>query len=90
MGLLKVLLHTYMDSLRGAGHGDEEGEGEGREINHHGKIITVGGGGGSQKDLDDSVSIAYRRDSLFRCNFNPNLNVNAMLSTVTAAVFVHI
>ena len=33
-----VLLHTYMDSLRT----DSKGEGEAREINHHGKKITVG------------------------------------------------
>jgi hypothetical protein len=33
--------------------GGDDGE---REVNHHGKIITVGGDG-SEKDLDDSVSI---------------------------------
>ena len=33
----EVLLHTYMDSLRG------EEEGQEREVNHHGKTITVGG-----------------------------------------------
>ena len=31
---LEVLMHTYMDSLRA--------EGEEREINHHGKTVTVG------------------------------------------------
>ena len=34
----EVLLHTYIDSLRG--DDDEE-----REINHHGEILTVGGQG---------------------------------------------
>ena len=31
---LEVLMHTYMDSLRS--------EGEEREINHHGRTMTVG------------------------------------------------
>ena len=35
--MLEVLLHTVIDWMR-----TEEGEGEGREINHHGKSITVG------------------------------------------------
>ena len=34
-----VLLHTYMDSLRT----DTKEDGEAREINHHGKKITVEG-----------------------------------------------
>ena len=34
-----VLLHTYMDSLRT----DSKGDGEAREVNHHGKTISVGG-----------------------------------------------
>ena len=35
--MLEVLLHTVIDWMR-----TEEEEGEGREINHHGKSITVG------------------------------------------------
>ena len=38
----EVLLHTYIDSLRG----DEEEE---REINHHGEILTVGGQGAANE-----------------------------------------
>jgi hypothetical protein len=39
---LEVLLHTAMDLMR-TDDTEEEDEGKGREINHHGKIITVGG-----------------------------------------------
>ena len=35
---IEVLLHTFIDYLR-----TEDDEGEGREINHHGKTIIVGG-----------------------------------------------
>ena len=40
---IEVLLHTLTDMMR------TEGE-EGREINHHGKTITVGGAGGDSTD----------------------------------------
>ena len=36
---IEVLLHTLIDWMR-----TEEEEEEGREVNHHGKAITVGGG----------------------------------------------
>ena len=36
VAFFEVLLHTYMDTLRVEAHGGE------REINHHGKTITVG------------------------------------------------
>lgn len=40
---IEVLLHTFIDMMRS--------EGEEREINHHGKTITVGGDGGSEESL---------------------------------------
>ena len=53
-----MLLHTFLDSMRGAGHGDDEGEE--REINHHGKTIKVGG---KKHDVDpDSVSFLTRKN----------------------------
>ena len=53
MPFLLVLLHTYMDSLRT----ENKGDGEGREINHHGKTITVGGGAGTQGEIMTGKSI---------------------------------
>ena len=47
-----MLLHTFLDSMRGAGHGEEEEE---REINHHGKTIKVGG----KKSDDDPDSVSF-------------------------------
>ena len=43
MPFIEVLLHTYMDSLRG-----EEGA---REINHHGTKLTVGGTNNFPKNI---------------------------------------
>ena len=40
---IEVLLHTFIDMMRS--------EGEEREINHHGKTITVGGDGGSEESF---------------------------------------
>ena len=47
------MLHTFLDSMRGAGHGDEDGEE--REINHHGKTIKVGG----KKHTEDPDSVSF-------------------------------
>ena len=51
-----VLLHTYMDSLRT----EKNGEGEAREINHHGKTITVGGEPDkkSEKQVGNTIQVA--------------------------------
>ena len=57
---IEVLLHTLTDMMR------SEGE-EGREINHHGKTITVGGAGGgsteslpTEDELIDQVHFSYQ------------------------------
>jgi len=59
---IEVLLHTLTDMMR------SEGE-EGREINHHGKTITVGGAGdGSTESLpteDELIDQVYPIKSLY-------------------------
>ena len=45
-----MLLHTVIDWMR-----TEEEEGDGREINHHGKSITVGG----KQDADTKPLVEF-------------------------------
>ena len=45
----EVLLHTYIDTLRGD---DEE-----REINHHGEVVTVGG---KTSELQNAVNLLLK------------------------------
>jgi len=55
---IEVLLHTLTDMMR------TEGE-EGREINHHGKTITVGGAGGDSTDtLSTEDELENKQNSL--------------------------
>ena len=79
---LEVLLHTLTDMKRTE-------EGEGREINHHGKIITVGG---EEKNLpsnsisptfhgsdDDDVSSIVKIEEVPRRNPSFGSNHNNMI-----------
>ena len=53
--MLQVLLHTLIDMARTEA---EEASGEGREINHHGKAITVGG---PKEDKDKDTDLLVKR-----------------------------
>merc|ERR1719347_1394991 len=55
---IEVLLHTLTDMMR------TEGE-EGREINHHGKTITVGGAGGDSTDTLSTEDEVYPIKSFY-------------------------
>ena len=61
--MIKVLLHTMIDWMRTG-----EGEDEGREINHHGRSITVGG----KQDTDTGPLVVDAVLNLFRyfCHLN--------------------
>ena len=52
---IEVLLHTLIDWMR-----TEEEEDEGREINHHGKTITVGG-----KQDTDTEGVMFIKNNQF-------------------------
>ena len=55
---IEVLLHTLIDWMR-----TEEEEDEGREINHHGKTITVGG-----KQDTDTEGVVFIRQPILIIN----------------------
>ena len=50
-----VLLLTYMDSLR---TDSNQGEGEKRSINHHGKTLIVGKGATNEERTSSSIQVA--------------------------------
>ena len=51
IAFVEVLLHTYMDTLRVESHGSE------REINHHGRTITVGSE--SPENISGEISLFF-------------------------------
>ena len=53
----EVLLHTFMDTLRTE-------EGEGREVNHHGKAITVGGPGGAEEQQENKLALQHKESDI--------------------------
>ena len=63
MPFVLVLLHTFMDSLRT----EKSEEGEGRNINHHGKVVTVGGNKAGEKEPRKTIQVApadnHQRDA---------------------------
>ena len=58
MPFVLVLLHTFMDSLRT----ETKEEGEGRNINHHGKVVTVGGDSTGDKNPSKTIQVAPADD----------------------------